>query len=921
MDSVKRKLLLILLLTIFPFVGAQAQICQIEGVVKDKESQIPLPQTNITYRLDNQTQGVSTNDEGRYVIQIPRGSNITLKASRVGYKPTSKTINGQKAKIIVDIDMLSESTTLHEAVVEGRVPLLKMRGDTAVYYAAAYKVNSDASAYDLISQKLPGVGMKDGKLEAHGQEVKNIMIDGHEYYKGDINMALKNLPANIIDEIQVFDQLSDYAQLTGFDDGNTNKAINIKTKKGTTQSQFGKGYVGYGLEDTYKAYGMYNLFKDDLRLSLFVQLNNINEQNFSMIDLLSAAGTASGSAPTASPYSKGSADNSFHPTASDDISSMLVDVSDYGVTTSRAVGTNYSDDWYHGKMKFSGHYLFNSSSNTTDYDIMDQYFGETASDSWQQQRIDNDNVNHRFNAKYEYQITPRDYLLVRPSLSYQHKDELSDLSAYTVTSAKTDLLLNQKTHTDQNVTSTAGETMYLHRFGNNGHAISFDARGSYMHTYEDINMDFENVQTDVTALQYTMCKNNQASLSGMVSYILPVADSCRIKIDAGWNGTFGELHRRTDMKANGAKVFALDSLLSGSTWHRHDGFLGNASFMMSKRKINLVAGTEFQAYQLYNSNPLYYFQRNYKTLLPYLFVRYRFGGSQLNVQYKASRIYPGLLQVHDAINNTNAITAIRGSLRLEAGYSHNTMFRLVCPIQKTGGVFVLFGNYEHIDNYIGSMRSLSSESYKEDGERRNTEILSYVNTDGYNSCSALTAYGFPMKWLRSNVNISTQMKYTKTPGYWDNIKVFTNLWNWSGNFTLGSNISENVDFVLDVNGKYTNSTNAEFSDMNVDYWSLSYGGQLNWQFYPGLKLVAECGHTNYFGSNTAQYNALISNAAIAYKFLKGRKGELRLSINDIFDQDNSFYQMTTELCHRAVTTNILGRYAMLTFTYNLNTAR
>jgi hypothetical protein len=107
--------------------------------------------------------------------------------------------------------------------------------------------------------------------------------------------------------------------------------------------------------------------------------------------------------------------------------------------------------------------------------------------------------------------------------------------------------------------------------------------------------------------------------------------------------------------------------------------------------------------------------------------------------------------------------------------------------------------------------------------------------------------------------------------------------------------------------------------MNVSYWSLSYGGQLNWQFLSSLKLVLECGHTNYFGSGTSQYNALISNAAIAYKFLKQRKGELRFSINDLLNQDNSFYQTTTELYKREVSTNILGRYVLLTFTYNLNT--
>ena len=234
---------------------------------------------------------------------------------------------------------------------------------------------------------------------------------------------------------------------------------------------------------------------------------------------------------------------------------------------------------------------------------------------------------------------------------------------------------------------------------------------------------------------------------------------------------------------------------------------------------------------------------------------------------------------------------------------------------------MFFTNIVQADNYIGSLRSLASESYQEEGERRNTQILSYKNTDGYFSWTSLVAYGIPWKVISSNVNFTTRVSKTSIPGYWDNNKQYTDQWNWSGSITVGSNISENVDFVLDVNSKYTNSKNQTFEEMNVNYWALSDGGQLNWQFIRQLKLVLECGRTNYFGSGTSQFNAVISNAAVAYKFLKGQKGELRFQINDILNQDNSFYQTTTELYRREMTTNILGRYAMLSFTYNLNTNR
>ncbi len=900
---------------------AEAQNCQVSGVVTDAESHRAVADASIVYTLDGSRMGMTTNSKGQFSFLLPQGKNTTLKITHIGYRPTTKLVVAGKKQLTLKLELTPESNMLDEVVVKRKIPLATQRGDTTVYKTGDFKVNEDATMMDLM-QKIPGAGMVDGKLEVHGQQVKEITVDGRKYFESDINMAMKNLKADVIEEIQIYDQLSEYAKLTGFDDGNTTKTINLKTKKGTARSHFGKATAGYGVEDVYKLYGMYNMFRDDLRWSVFTQWNNINEQNFSMIDLLSATGTASSSAPSQSPYSKGSSDN-FHPTASDDVSSMMVDVSDYGVTTSRAAGTNYSDEWAGGKMKFTGHYLYNNSDNHTDYHILDNYFGKSEenqlTDNLQDMRVDNRNLNHRFSAKYEYQMTPSSYLLLRPAVAYQKKDETARLDDYTVTPLDTALLLQQETRTDQYVTKTTGEAMFMQKLGSKGHTLVADARASYMYTYEDIGMDFANVQTDEAALQSTMCKNTQQSYTYMLSYIHPIGQNIRLKLDVGWKKTYGLMRRRTEMMANDAEEFSVDTLLSGSTWSNFGGLLANASYMMNWRGMNLVVGTEFQKYKLYNANDMYYFRRNYSTFLPYAFMRLRMSRGQLHVQYKASHQYPGLAQVHDAINNANAVMAIRGSIKLEPAYQHSLMARLILPISKNGSVFVFFTNLTQADNYIGSLRSLSSDSYDEDGERRNTEILSYKNTDGYFSWTSLMAYGLPVKPISSNVNLSTRVSYTKTPGYWDNNKQFTNQWNWSGSMTIGSNISENVDFVLDVNGKYTGSKNLTFTDMNVSFWSLSYGGQLNWQFMRPLKVVVECGRTNYFGSGTSQFNAIISNVALAYKFLRGRKGELRFQVNDLLGQDNSFYQTTTELYRREVNTNILGRYAMLSFTYNLNT--
>lgn len=909
------KYIVLLFVLILQYKCLLAQNCIVEGVITDAENDHPL--TNVSIVSSNNEYHATTDNNGRYVLSFPKQQNLTLKISHVGYKSVARIINGYDSlHIHLNIALYPSFTQLDEVAVTGRVGIGYARGDTTVYRIS--KVNTDATLGDALS-KIPGFRYENGQLEINGEQINHLMLDGVDFFKGDIGMALKNLQADIVDNVEVFYKRSDYAELTGFDDGNSQKTVNIKTKKGVDTSSFGKAYVGYGTDDRYKAYGMLNVFNEDLRWSLFTQWNNINEQNFSMIDLLSATGTASSSAPAQSPYSKSSVDNSFHPTASDDVTSMMVDVSESGITTSRALGTNYSDQWAMGKMKISGHYLFNSSSNNTDYDITDEYYGKNTSDNIQQQLVNTDNINHRSNIKYEYSIGPNDYLLIRPSVTFQRKNEGIKLTDWTRDSIETELLLNQNTATTQYVISNSDEIMYLHKFNAKGHSLSFDARFSYIKTTEDIDMTFENVQAYQNATQKTHSYNIQKTYTGVASYVFPFNRHAGLKLDLGYNATFGLIKRKTEIKADDATEFSLDSLLCGSTTSDFGGLLGNLSYMYSVSGLNIVAGTEYHLYNFKTKNDITHSFYQYSTLLPYFVLRYQFSGKQLHIQYRTSQKFPGLMQVQDAINNANATMAVRGNSRLEAAYHHNMIVRLVMPdMFDNGSIGVFFANIEQADNYIASKRSLSSSTFTGNGDKRNCEMYSYQNTDGFFSASGLLAYGFPVNLIKSNVNISTMMQYAKTPGFWDEEKSCIRTLSWNSSVTIGSDISEAIDFIMDFNCKYNHCRNLTYSDHDINYWSLSYGGQVNWQIIPALKLVVECGHTNYLGSGTSRFNALISNAAFAWKFLKDRRGELRLSCNDIFNMNNNFYETTNEIYRREVITNVIKRYALVTFTYNIN---
>lgn len=930
--------LLTIVLVLLVALPLSAQNRAVSGHVYDKNTGEPLAGTRISYTIGERPLNQVTAYDGSFSFTIPKGKNLQLKFSFVGYKAQSKLVNGNSDTRGLKIYMIPSETELDEVVIKRHATIMLQRKDTVVYKAENIQTNPDATALDMI-YRLPGVTYKDNKLEAQGRTVSEIRVDGKEFYKFDIGMALKNLPKDVIDEVKLFEELSDYAKLAGIDDGSGTMIIDVTTKKGTGATTFGKSHAAGGTDSRYSLYGVYNRFGKKDRISLFAQFNNINEQNFSTIDLLGVTGNIANNDPTQSPFSRNAISNSFSHAENNDISTMMTEISPDGVTRTSAAGVNYSGESADWKMKYSGHYLFNLGDNTTTYDIYDQYFGETTSNNRQHQVLGNENVNHRVNFKYEYQMTPNDYLMVRPSLVFQKRNQRSELTDWTVEkdSAALDeitdfyegmqmqdsLLLEQLSLTRQTAISTSDEVMFMHRFDSKGHALSADVKFSYTDTDENLDLTLENVQSNEYVLQNTHSLNTQKSFTATVSYIRPLTNYSKLKVDAGWNRSYAHLKQATETNVNHAEAFSIDSMLCGRANTYNGGLLANASYMYDHKRWNIVTGAEYHNYKLWTENDREIISHKYNKFLPYLYLRYLHGSIRWNLQYKTNQLFPTVFQLQEAINNTNAILSVKGNNRLEASYHHNISSRFIYTNRERASHFVCFANFETADNYIGSRRSLSSTSWVDDARHRNSEMFSYVNIPGYEYWSAkgLLAYGFPVYAIKSNVNISTMLDYANIPGYWDKDLLLNKQMNWNGFLTIGSNISQTIDFVIDTNLKYAQSTNMAFEKQNISYWSLSYGAQLKWMVVENLPFMVECGRTNYFGSGTSKFNAVICNASLGYKFLSKKNAEVQFLCHDIFNQDNNFVRTTTELYRREMTTSLLKRYFMLKFTYTFNSVK
>ncbi len=292
-----KKLLLQIFLFTFVSLTVFAQTTELIGTVQDAQASVGVSGASILLinsRDSTQRKGVLADAEGNFKLANVKSGNYRLRISSIGYTNLEMRVSiGNSPKNLGVLKLTENANQLGEVTVREKQVRVEQKGDTIQYNAGAFKTNPDATVEDLV-KKMPGVTIENGVVKAQGEEVRKVTVDGQEFFGDDAALALKNLPAEVVDKVQVFDRLSEQSQFTGFDDGNTVKTINITTRQNKNNGQFGKVYAGVGDDERYQSGASVNFFKKDQRLTIIGLSNNINQQNFSNQDILGVLGSSGG---------------------------------------------------------------------------------------------------------------------------------------------------------------------------------------------------------------------------------------------------------------------------------------------------------------------------------------------------------------------------------------------------------------------------------------------------------------------------------------------------------------------------------------------------------------------------------------------------------------------------------------------------
>ncbi|MCE1189389.1 MAG: TonB-dependent receptor [Ignavibacteria bacterium] len=926
--NVKLPVIIILISALWGTVLGQQ--LSISGAVLDSATQKSLNST--TVRLFNTRNPGSplikiTGKDGKFTFtNLPQGTYI-LEASFVGFKNSFDTIKlGRRSIEGNQLFLARIPIEMEEIQITGNAIPAQQNADTVAYSAKAFKVATDATAEDLVT-KMPGIQKDGSTIKAQGEEVKQVYVDGKQFFGDDPAAALRNLPADIVDKVQVYDRMSDQAAFTGFDDGNSTKAINVVTRMGQRKTQFGKAYAGGGTEDRYSTGLAFHFISGDQRISVLGLGNNVNKQNFSFQDILGISG--SGGRGGMGGRMMGGGGNRMP-----GVSNFTVSSQD-GNTTTWSGGVSLIDTWYKN-LQITGSYFFNYAKNNTGQQLYRDYItGLSANQTYYEDSKNNStNYNNRVNVRLEYTIDTLNSLIFTPRISFQNNN--SGSSVFSKTYIQNIENLNSSTsQTDRTVDgySFGGELLWRHKFDTPGRTVSINlsssANNKHSYTYlTSLNQYFSThatVQPNVNQKTY----QETTGLSGGVNinYTEPLHKNGMLQLTASGTVSNDQSTKDVDSLDNITGQYNwFNPTLSNTYENTYTTLRGGAAYRVRDDNLNASVELNYQNSGLDGKQTYPVKQdvdKNFESFLPALRVQFRFSkSSNLRFNYQTSINPPSISQLQNTIDNSNPVQLSMGNPDLSEEYSHRVNAMYMTTDQASGSMF--FGNI----SYTYTKHPVSTATYtalKDTNYHglvflpRGSQLSFPTNLDQSHSFRGFVNYGTLLHSLMLNLNTFFSFSYTRQPGLINDIETQSDVYSYSPGVSLNSNISEDLDYRLVYSPAYSISRSTSSKLNNNKYTIQNLSGSFSWVYYAGLFIKADASYVYNTGitGSVDDKRFMIVNLGLGSKLFSDKSGEIKLEVFDAFNQNKGLSRNVNELYSESKTVQVLQRYYLLTFTYNL----
>ena len=919
------KKILLILLSGFIWLAASAQKNgTIKGVVFDTIAKQPVSASTITVLQSKDSSLVTftmTNSRGEFSLaNVPYG-DYRLLVTHVSYHNVNKyfTVNDANKSIdLANIEVSDKNKVLEEVVIMAEAPPVTLIGDTVQYNAGSFKTKPNAVVEDLL-KRMPGIQVeKDGTVKAQGQEVKRILVDGKEFFGTDPKIATKNLPADAVDKVQVYDKQSDMAQLTGFDDGQSEKTINLKLKKDKKKGVFGKVNAGGGTEGRYQGKFNVNSFKGARQMSVIGMGNNTNAEGFSFMDILSFSGGMN-------QLGGGGGGMNINISSNDPLASSMGGGNNNSINTSWAGGANYNNI-IGKKMEVQSNYFYNHYNPVTDQKLSRQYILPDSTYFYNQNsRTDNLSNSHRFNLTYDYLIDSMNSLRFTPTLSLQNSNNHS-VSAYETLSEQ---LLRSNRGISDNFSAGDGYNfngtlLYRKKFKRRGRTFSLsvgttlnnsDGNGELESVNEFYNRQGNLVKSD-SINQRSVSENEVRGYNTRAVYTEPLFKRSLLEFSASKNESRSVSDKVTyDYDKNSGKHDILNTLLTNNYENVYRTTTAGIRLRTQKKKYNYSFGLTWQNADLKGTitsgikdsvitKPFYNLLPNAR--FQYNFTRFK----NLQLDYRASTNQPSVSQLQPLPDISNPLNIKLGNPNLKQEFTHriNANYTGMNPFRNKS--FFWFSSYSFTNNKIVSFDVVDSFGIK---------LTTPVNVNGVYNLSNDISVGWPLRFMKATLNFNTGVGYSKSIQFINTNR--NNIYNISfdPSVEISKSFKDKIDLSLRGGVTFNKAKYSLQSSLNNNYLTQDYSIDAGWQLPMNFYLSTDFTYT-ISSKRSEGYNAKVPlwNASFSKLFLKYNRGEMKISVHDLLNENQAIVRTTNSNYIEDQSNRVLKRFYLLSFTYSLN---
>jgi hypothetical protein len=918
------KIRFLLVLTLLCFINCGYSQLTIFGQLKDTANETVVAATVMLLNTkDSALINYTTSDkDGYFAFKNIKKTNYILKISHISYMPTQLAVNPNEneKEINFGVIRLKEiANFLMEVVIkEAKAPIF-IRGDTVEYDATTFKVPPGSTVEDLL-RKLPGIEIDaNGAITTMGKNVKTVYVDGKSFFGNDPTTVTKNLDAQAIKKVQVYNEQTEQEKITGIKEGNKDKVMNLELKDEYKKGYFGKATTGYGWGENaphrWLASGNLNFFTDKQQLSFMVSGNNINASTFNWSDYQEFKGQSMTTGWDSGDF--GFKSNSWRGYY---FSNYNGDGSGFSNYAGGGVNYNYFDK----KVKFNvGYYYTLNKTESYKYSTIHRFLQETSYVNIDTAFNDNLRQNHSFSTRLEYDLDSNNNFVVRADVNYSLiGTENKYLELYQTSDLLTNINVNNRYNKDANgKLSINSLAIYSYKFKKKGRRFAIS--GAHSYSQDNKTQDIDNLNTFLNLTPNEQIKFAVKSNDNSVSHV-PKSSILYVEPFGKMFTLQGFYNFSYSMHTNTNESYDDDNNPADSLWLNYkNNVLYNrvgTSLNFAYNGINMQAGVAYKNIDLSGESILKTsttntVKNNYGNFIPNFETHFDISKNfRMSLKYSYSFKEPEISYLIPKPNLSNNLYKTLGNENLVPERSHEVEYSM--HLWKASSMTSLNWTvinakfhdnkivYNQMTEFVDSIGYVTTSS--PENVRGGNDFLSYLWLN------------FPIVKTVLTMNISANGSIGNSPIFINKVKNITHTKSCEGRMGFNLNVGDKLSFNASGNVSLNWAKYSIATDRDQHYMNYSANGGFRWQFFKKSFLEGNYSFSNY-NNLRLDFSQNIHTLSVSVRQVLGKKNqwELRLSANDLLNQNQYIRQMVSANYISYTQSPTLARYYMLTAAYNL----